>query len=448
MTSTPQARTAAVPARDAPLPPGPGLPMALQTVLLATRTQSWMPKLRERYGDVFALNTFPERRVVGVSAPEDIRTVFSGAASTYHAGEGNMVLKPVMGEHSVLTSDEEDHRRVRKLLMPPFHGAALRGYRDMVTGLAGAEAARWPVGTPFASHSRMHALTLEIILRVVFGVSEGARLDELRTSLRRLVAVSLSDLFGWHVPAMQRFGTWRRNAVLKRRIDELLYAEIAERRMADDLDQRGDVLSRLLAVSGDSSVDGDSLSDEETRDQLVTLLLAGHETTATALAWTFHELARRPEQQAEAARAAAEGDAEYLEAVVKEALRLRPVIYMVARKLTADIELGGYRIPAGYTVMPMIGVAHADAARWDAPEEFRPERFAETNPPSTSWLPFGGGIRRCLGAGFSLMEATAVLQEVLSRYALTPERSRPEQARPRHVTLVPSRGARILARQR
>ena len=446
MTSTSAATTAGHTPADAgaPLPPGPKLPMPVQTVLLAATPHRWMPALRRRYGDVFALNTFPERRVVSVSAPEHIRTVFSGSATTFHAGEGNMVLRPVLGEHSVLTSDEDEHRRVRKLLMPPFHGTALRDYRTMVAELASAEVARWPVGTEFNSHTRMHALTLEVILRVVFGFSEGARLEELRVLLRRLVAVGLSDLLGWHVPALQRVGPWRRHAQLKARIDQLLYAEIDERRRAEDLGERTDVLSRLLAVS----VDGDALSDEELRDQLITLLLAGHETTATALAWTFHELARLPAQHARATRAADSGDTDYLEAVIKESMRLRPVIYMVTRKLTDDIELGGYRIPAGYTVLPTIGLVHADPAHYDNPELFRPERFLEANPPSTTWLPFGGGVRRCLGAGFSLMEATVVLREVLSRYNLTAPRRRPEPPRPRHVTLVPGRGARIIAHER
>lgn len=437
-------KTRPIEPRSLPLPPGPRLPLPVQTALLTAAPQRWMPALRKRYGDVFRLNVYPERDVVGIAAPEHLREAFTGAVTTFHAGEGNMALRPVLGEHSVLTTDEDQHRRVRKLLMPPFHGSALREYRVMVDELAEEEVTAWPRNTPFASHGRMQALTLEVILRVVFGVHSGPRLDALRRGLTRLVSVGLLDLLGWEAPALQRFGRWRKHAQLKQRVDDMLYAEIAERRTVTDLDERGDVLSRLLAVSAED----DRLSDVELRDQLITLLVAGHETTATALAWTFHELARMPQQQDAAVRAADSGDTDYLEAVVKEAMRVRPVVYLIARKLTEDIELGGYRIPAGFTIMPAVGLAHRDPANHDSPDEFRPERFVDGNPPSTAWLPFGGGVRRCLGAGFSLLEATVVLRAVLARYRLTPERTRPEPTRPRHVTLVPGKGARIIATPR
>lgn len=426
--------------RTTPLPPGPSLPALVQTLLFANFRHRLLPVLRRRYGDIFTLRLYPDRHAVQLADLEQIKAVFSGPVTTFHAGEGNVILKPMMGEHSVLLTDEDVHLRARKLLMPAFHGAALRGYRDMVTELAEREVSRWPAGRPFRSHDRMQALTLEIILRVVFGVAEGPRLDELRRLLTRAVDIGVLDLFGFHNEKLREFGPWKRSKLVQERVDELLYAEIADRRAAPDLASRGDVLSRLLTVPAED----DRLSDAELRDQLITLLLAGHETTATALAWSFHELSRDPVRLATAMRAADEGDEKYLEAVAKEAMRLRPVISEVARKLTEDVEIGGYRLPAGVTVMPSIAMVHADAAHHPDPAAFRPERFLEDGgPASGTWFPFGGGVRRCLGAGFSLLEATIVLRAVLSRYRLSPARRRPEGSRPRHITMVPARGARI-----
>ncbi|HKS43886.1 MAG TPA: cytochrome P450 [Amycolatopsis sp.] len=425
----------------APLPPGPGsrAPVAVQTLLFGNFRQALMPALRRYYGDVIHLRLYPKRDVVHLANLEHIKAVFSGPATRFHAGEGNLVLKPVMGEHSVLLTDEGTHLRARKLLMPAFNGAALRGYRDMITELTRQEVRRWPSGRVFRSHDRVRALTLEIILRVVFGVSEGARLEELRGRLGEIIDIGVLDIFGWHNEKLRRYGPWRRAAENQRRVDDLIYAEIAERRRAGDLADRSDVLSRLLtAPAGD-----DPLTDAELRDQLVTLLLAGHETTATALAWSFHELARDQARLATAIQAADAGDEKYLEAVAKEAMRLHPVISEVARKLTEDVEIGGYRIPAGFVVLPSILLVHADAGHHPDPSRFRPERFLGDGPAAGTWFPFGGGARRCLGAGFSLLEATIVLREVLTRYRLSPDRPRRELTRPRNITSVPGRGAHI-----
>ncbi|SNR55169.1 Cytochrome P450 [Haloechinothrix alba] len=430
--------------RALPAPPGPRAPMPVQTVLFGTQRHRLLPALHRHYGPVVRIKLFLERTAVSLADPEDIRAVFSGPATTFHAGEGNHILKPVMGEHSVLTTDEDEHRRIRKLLMPPFHGAALRSYRSMTAELAAEEIARWPRGTPFPAHESMQRLTLEVILRVVFGFGDGTRLSALRGALRGVIDIGALDVFGWHSPTLQRFGRWRRGRQALDQVDELLHAEITERRSAADLASRQDVLSRLLAVE----VDGDALTDAELRDQLVTLLLAGHETTATALAWAFHELARGPSAHAAATRAADEGDDGYLEAVTKESMRLHPVISEVARTTTEPVEVGGYHIPARTTIMPSIGVVHGDAGNHDLPDVFRPERFVGQNPTTSTWLPFGGGVRRCLGAGFALMEAVEILRAVLTSYHITPARARPERVRPRHITLVPAGGARIVATPR
>jgi cytochrome P450 len=288
-------------------------------------------------------------------------------------------------------------------------------------------------------HPRMNAVTLDIILRVVFGMGEGPRLAELRPRLRRISDIGPLTVLGWSYPRLRRFSFWRRNWENLHAADKLLYAEIADRRAAGDLSERGDVLSRLLTVAGKE------LSDVELRDQMITLLLAGHETTATALAWSFHELAHRPDLLRTAQRAADDGDDTYLEAVAKEAMRRRPVVQNVARVLTEPVELAGYRLPAGTVVAPSISLVHRDATVHDEPDDFRPDRFLGKPPESGTWIPFGGGVRRCIGAGFSLQEAVAVLREALIRYDIRPASSRAEFPKPRNITLVPSRGARIVA---
>jgi cytochrome P450 len=430
---------------DAALPPGSQLPVAVQSLLFGAFRPRVMAYMQRRYGDMFTLHIAPRnRRLVILSQPEQIKTVFSGAPAVYHAGEGNAILGPIMGDHSVLLVDEDAHVRVRRLLMPAFHGAALRGYEQLVAEVARAQAATWPVGQVFASHDRMHEVTLEVILRVVFGVTDEARLAALRPLVRDVVGIGPLVMLGWFYPKLQGFGPWRRYLTGQRELDRLLYAEIAERRKATDLADRDDVLSRLLRTSEGP----DGLTDAELRDQLVTLLLAGHETTATTLAWVWHDLARNPAQLAKARAAADSGEDEYLVAVVKEALRLHPVVYEVARRLKEPVEVGGYLLPAGVTVMPAIGLVQADQRHFDAPEEFRPERFLDGQPAPNTWIPFGGGARRCLGAGFAQLEATVVLREVLTRFDLRFDASRPERAKPRNITLIPARGARIAVTSR
>ena len=264
--------------------------------------------------------------MVMISRPDDIRTVFAGSSTQFHAGEANAILGSVMGSHSVLLLDEAEHLRVRRLLMPAFHGAALRSYQDMVGALASAEAARWPAGRSFRMHDRMQALTLEIILQVVFGVTDDERLAELRPIVQKVLDIGPLIFLGWFYPRLRPFRPWRTFIEFQQTLDRLLYDEIAGRRAAyaaDALAGRDDVLSRLLRV-GEDGDQGKELNDAELRDNLVTLLLAGHETTATALAWAFHELARRPEQLRRAQQAADDGDDVYLEAVAKESLRAAP----------------------------------------------------------------------------------------------------------------------------
>ncbi len=423
-------------------PPGPRLPPLVQTVLFLVARRQLHRHLRNRYGETFSTRIAGDRLVVTLTRPEHIREVFAGSPTIFHAGEGNAILRPVMGEHSLLITDEDEHLRARKLLMPVFNGAALRGYGDLMASLATADATRWPTGRAFPTHPRMNAVTLEIILRVVFGMGEGPRLAELRPRLRRISDIGPLTVLGWSYPNLRRVGRWKANFENLHRINELLYAEIADRKQAGDLADRDDVLSRLLTAGGGE------LSDQELRDQMITLLLAGHETTATALAWSFHELARRPDIQRRAQQAADDGDEDYLQAVAKEAMRKRPVIQNVARMLTEPTAIAGYRLPAGTIVGPSISLVHSDARLHDDPQDFRPDRFVGKQPEAGTWIPFGGGVRRCIGAGFSLQEAAAVLRAVLTRYDLRPDRAKPEFPKPRNITLTPARGGRVIATPR
>jgi cytochrome P450 len=419
------------------LPPGPRLPRAVQTVLFLTRRDRTAPRWHRRYGDVFSIHIAPAGHGVVLVDPEHIREVFAGPADTFHAGEGNAILGPVMGQHSVLLLDEEEHRVTRKRVMAAFHGEAMRGWGEVLEELAAENVARWPAGRPFPVHPQMNDISLEVILRIVFGVTDEARVDRLRPLLQRLVRVGPMIFIGWMYPGLQRLGPWRRFAELKDAVDTLLYAEIADRRTVADLGQRRDVLSKLLTADP-------AQSDEELRDHLITLLLAGHETTASTLAWTFHDLARRPQLLARVQRAADENDEAYLEATVKEAMRLRPVIANIARRLAKPVRVAGYDLPAGVVVFPSIQLVHLRPDVYDDPAEFRPERFLDGNPPPATWIPFGGGIRRCLGASLAMIEAQSVLKAVLQRVDIAPG-GPAEAARTRNITTVPARGARIVS---
>ncbi|HET8602303.1 MAG TPA: cytochrome P450 [Marmoricola sp.] len=440
----PVARSKAAPVRRADLPPGPRWPALAQSVGLLRFRHQFVPAMQRRYGDTFSLEILPEgRRLVVFHRPEHLKEIFAGDPEVFHAGKGNAILGPVMGEHSLLLVDGATHKRARKLLMPAFSARALEGCRSLVTGIAEAEVGQWQPGVPFRSLDRMNALTLEVILRVVFGVTDESRLARLRPLVNRTVNVSPAVFLGWGFPRLQGFGPWRRAFENQVALDEVIYAEIAERRRASDLASRTDVLSRLLQVTDDGG-----LADDELRDQLVTLLLAGHETTASALAWTLHELGRDPVQLARAREAALAGDDDHLEAVLKEAMRLHPIIPMVVRHLMAPATIGGIDLPAGATVGASIILAHRDPRSHPDPEAFRPERFTGGQMPPNTWLPFGGGVRRCIGAGFSLMEGVAVLREVLAAYDVSLPDGRPERPKVRNITSVPRDGARIVVTRR
>jgi len=415
------------------LPPGPRLPRWLQTLLVWNRTNPFLERCQRRYGPVFTIRALPWGNAVHVNDAALIKQIFTGDPSLLHAGDGNAILGPVLGQSSVLVLDEDEHLHARKRLLPPFHGDAVKRYGEVVERITVQECARWPLGRPFELHPRMRALTFEVILEAVIGVSDPDRQQALRRVLPETVELDFVTLLVWLAPWLGRFGRWKRFRRSVEEANELLREEIAARRRDPLLSERDDVLSQLVA-SGD-------FDDEELRDQIMTLLLAGHETTATALAWAFERLLRNPA----VLERAQEGDDEYLDAVVRETLRVRPVIPAVLRQLQRPLELGRWRLPKGVTVMPAISLMHGDPSVFAEPDSFRPERYLEEGEGSTyTWIPFGGGRRRCLGAAFASFEMRVVLRTILAHTSLRADRSREEGVRNRHITLVPARGARAV----
>lgn len=405
---------------------------------------SFLEHCNRRYGSAFTIRYPYFGRIVYFADPEVVGKIFKGDSKLFHAGEANAgPLEPVLGAYSLLTLDEDEHMRQRKLLLPPFHGEAVRRYGELMAEVAEREVERWPIGTPFPLRPRMQAITLEVILRAVFGVRGEERRREFRELLPRLGETNLVIWF----PALRRdLGPWSPWAKFKRRrraVDELLYDEIRRRRSDPDLAQRDDVLSLLLQARHD---DGSPMSDRELRDELMTLLTAGHETTATALAWAFERLLRNPAALDRLLSDLDDGD--YLDAVVKETLRVRPILTDVARRLTAPTEIGGYRLPEGTLVMPAIALVQLLPEVYPDPHAFRPERFLEGQPEPYTWIPFGGGIRRCLGAAFATFEIKVVLRTILARAKLRALNHEHERARVRNVTVVPDKGTAVVLEQR
>ncbi|BBZ75439.1 putative cytochrome P450 135B1 [Mycolicibacterium anyangense] len=388
--------------------------------------------------------------IVYLADPADIKKVFAGDPATFHAGEANSMLVGLLGPASVLVIDDDVHRDRRKLMLEPFTRDAVARQTAIMAEIAAADIATWPVRTPFAVAPRMSQITLEVILRTVIGATDPARLAALRAVMPRLLNLSAFQLLAIASPRLQNRLPWRG---VRRRIDEadrLLYAEIAERRTDPDLASRSDALAMLVRAADQ---DGRTMSDAELRDQLMTLLVAGHDTTATGLSWALERLTRHPAALAKAvaaAEASAAGDPggdEYLDAVAKETFRTRPVVFDVGRILTRPVELAGYRLPAGTMVAPGIGLVHADEGIYPDSQRFDPDRMVGASLSPTTWLPFGGGARRCLGATFAMAEMRVVLREVLRRAELATTTAAGEVQRVKHVILIPDRGGRIQVNQ-
>jgi cytochrome P450 len=411
-----------------------------------------------------------------LSDPEAIRALYTAHEHGLPPGR-TIALQPVMGPSSILLLEGREHLSRRKLMLPPFHGERMRSYEATVRRVTEREIDSWPEDRPFALHPRMQSITLEVILRAVFGVTDPARAGYLRKLLSELLAGTSSSALQFRVLLSRRLNRGKdpleRLYRLLSDIDGLLFAQIAERRSDPAGAEREDILSLLLSARFD---DGTEMSDREIRDQLVTLLLAGHETTATALAWTLDLLLHHPPQlvrltaevdarrsadvragvdagagddaQADEGTGAGEGGDAYLRAVISESLRLRPVIPLAGRRLASDLNAGGLSLPAGTDVTPAIWLTHTRSDLYPEPYAFRPERFLDRAPTTYGWIPFGGGIRRCLGASFAEMEMRIVLDAMLRRCSLRPAGSRAEHLTRRNVTFSPRNGTRVRSTRR
>jgi cytochrome P450 len=410
----------------------------------------FLARCSQRYGDFFTAR-FTIGRIAFVADPAVIKQVFTGDPDVFHAGEANAApLEPLMGRNSVLLLDGKEHMRQRKLMLPSFHGERMQRYGDVMREVAEREIAGWPVGEPFGLRSRTQAITLEIIMRTVFGIDDADRLDRLRERLGAMLDVGMQTraLAAIAIPPVRRtvgrrvFARFMRQ---RKAADAEIYDEIARRRRASDVADRDDVLSILLQARDE---DGRPLTDEELRDELMTLLVAGHETTATSLAWAFELLLRNRPQLARLQEEIAAGERDdYLDAVIKETLRIRPVVPGVVRKLTAPVTLGGYDFPAGVRVAPNIYLTHRRPDVYPEPERFRPERFIENPPDTYSWIPFGGGVRRCLGAAFATYEMKVVIPAILNSVRLRAVGDEPEAITRRAITFVPDRDGTVVVEE-
>jgi cytochrome P450 len=414
-----------------------------QTAIWSRKAQWLLEQSRARFGPMFTLKIAYEGDWAVIADPELVKQVFTGDPRVFHAGEGNQILRPILGDNSVLVLDEKKHIAQRKLLLPPFHGERMQGYGEKMAEIAAREIESWPTGVPCKLRPRMQAITLEIVLETVFGIHGGERMAQLRDALRDFLDLTTNPRV--LLPVLM-VGPDRVNLIpaFRRRVervDRLIAAEIAERRAAEDLAERDDVLSMLLQARHE---DESPMTDAEIRDELLTLLVAGHETTATALSWAMERLTRHPEKL-ERLRTEVNADEDaYLTATVQETLRLRPVIVVVVRKLTEPVELGGYELPAGARVVPSIHLIHRDPEIYPEPGRFLPERFLGNPPGTYTWIPFGGGIRRCLGAAFAQFEMAVVLRELVRRYEIRPADPASERPFRRAITETPRHDATVI----
>jgi cytochrome P450 len=443
------------------IPPSPPLPTALQTLLWIRRPTELLQWCRDRYGAAFTLR-LPPFHISLLCDPESIRAIFASKAEEMRAGEVNKVLRVLVGSSSVLVLDGPEHMRHRRLLMPSFHGERMRHYGAIMAEITRRSIATWPIDTPFALHPFTQDITLQVILRTVFGADEGAELTALSDQVKRMLAAAdrpfsiLPTIYMSTHPEVETRQPWRYLLRDRNRTDALLYAQIAARRAEGTAGGRKDVLSMLLQARDE---DGVGMTDRELRDELMTALAAGHETTATALAWAFERILPHGEIHArlrEEVRAAGGVDADpekiaalpYLDATIKEVLRLRPIVPVVGRVLQKPCTLGGFDLPAGATVGACIYLAQRDPDVYPEPHAFRPERWLGVQPDPASWLPFGGGIRRCVGAQFALYEMKIVLATILASCDLELAQPAPARVVRRAITFWPEGGTRIRMRGR
>jgi cytochrome P450 len=429
------------------LPPGPRYPALIQSIGFWSRPLAFLERCRARYGKRFVIRLPLAPPFVMLSDPDEVKQVFTASPEVLHPGEGARVLEPVVGMNSVILLDEAAHLEQRKLMLPAFHGEPMERLGDLIYEVAEREVAGWPRDEPIELGPRMQRLTMEIILRAVFGLDPGERLDALRQRLTRMLAfgdrpISLlpPDPDGVAARLLERVGPFAHFLRLQEEADELIFELIEERRREDG--GRDDILSLLLEARHEN---GAPMSAQELRDELMTLLVAGHETTASTLAWTFERLVRLPEVLARLGDELASGDGDgYLTATIQEALRRRPVLPNNAPRLVKrPLEVGGWTYPVDVCLVPNAYLLHHDADIYPDPYTFRPERFLDQPPGTYTWIPFGGGRRRCLGAGFAMLEMRIVIRAVLAVQRVAPVAGVPEHARRRNITITPEGGSRV-----
>ena len=428
--------------RRADLPPGPSLPTAIQMAATWTRPAASLERLRP-YGKRITVRLPFQPPFVMLWDPAEIKEVFTAPPEILHPGEGSAILAPLVGRNSVILLDEQAHLEQRRLLLPAFHGERMQRLTGLMNELATREVASWPCAEPVALHPRLQRVTLEIILRVVFGLEEGPALDRLRDLLSDVLTYTESPLSV--LPPLQRLLRWtpvqRRFEVLARDTDALIFSLIEERRAeraaGGEAPARDDVLAMLLAAR---HADDSPMSEQELHDELMTALVAGHETTASQLGWALERLAREPRVCARLVEEIDRGETdEYLSATITEILRLRPVLPNAEPRLVKqEVEIGGVRYPPGVVLLASAFLVHRDPDIYPDPHAFRPERFLGVNPGTYTWIPFGGGRRRCLGASFAIQEMKAVLRATLARYELAAPSAAPETTRRRSITFSPS----------
>jgi cytochrome P450 len=438
------------------LPPTLGLPRLAQTLRFTVRQIEFVFRARRELGEVFRLSGIVDDEIdIVTSHPDHVRSLFTADPALAPSLTGESPLRPIVGPNSVLTLTGAEHMRQRKLLLPPFHGEAIERYTAMIVDAAEREIDRWPLERPFALAPAMQAITLDVIMAGIFGIDgapvRGAPEQRLREAIRRAAAISTHK--SAQLAELTNIGRSEPSGLLRpllAGLDRPIYDAIAARRRADDAGERADILSLLLSARHE---DGSAMSDQELRDELLTLVLAGHETTANTLAWAFERLLRTPyayDRLRQEVRATGEGEAgaEYVEASIYEAMRARPVIPLIGRRVHVPWQLGEWQLPAGASVLVSILLLHHRPDVYPDPFAFRPERFLGTKPGTYTWIPFGGGIRRCLGAALAMAEQRVVLRAVARRTDMHVADPAPEHARHRNVTMIPARGARVVMSSR
>jgi cytochrome P450 len=437
------------------LPPGPREPRALQTLGTWSRPTAVLMRNRARYGKRYTIRLLGQPPFVVLSDPEEIKQVLTAPPEVLHPGEGARILEPLVGPNSVILLDEAPHLQQRKLLLPAFHGERMQSLAGLMRELTERELETWPHAEAIELHPRLQRLTLEIVLRAVFGLERGARLDELRDLLTRILRFTESPLSllpqppAWAQRLLARRGPLAGLLELQEQVDALILGLIAERRGAGG--EGADVLALLLAAKHE---DGSPMSETELRDELMTALVAGHETTASQLAWAFMHLAREPAVVARILEELNAGESDtYLTATINETMRRCPVLPNAEPRLVKQpVEIGGVSYPPGVVLIVNAYLVHHDPEIYPDPYAFRPERFLESEggraPGTYTWLPFGGGRRRCLGASFAMVEMKIVLSAVLERYVLHPVDARQEVARRRSITISPADGCTVILHAR